>query len=112
MSDLLIGSIGNRRAPSREALDKAHRLATTASVLLGVYLAALLGSVAWYALNPFYVGRTPDIVIGVAFVVAAIAFAAVCLTRRHKKNAQRDPEHIKAPLTPRGETGAPVAQHV
>ena len=49
MSDLLIGSIGNRRAPSREALDKAHRLATTASVMLGVYLAALLGSVAWYA---------------------------------------------------------------
>ena len=76
MSDLLIGSIGNRRAPSRKALDKAHRLATTASVMLGVYLAALLGSVAWYALNPFYAGRTPDIVIGVAFVAAAIAFAS------------------------------------
>lgn len=76
MIDLLTGSIGNRRAPSAEALDKAHRLANTTSILLGVYLAALLGSVAWYALNPFYVGTAPDIVVGVAFVVAAIAFAS------------------------------------
>lgn len=54
----------------------------------------------------------PAVIGGGCALVAAIAFAAVCLTRRHKKNAQRDPEHIKAPLTPRGETGAPVAQHM
>ena len=58
----------------------------------------------------------PAVVGGGCALVAALAFAAVCLTRRARKAGRRgDPEGVKAPLTPRGgaqETGAPVAQRV
>lgn len=54
----------------------------------------------------------PAVIGGGCALVAAVAFAAVCLSKKHAKNTNGHPESMTAPLTPRTkahkETGAPI----
>ncbi len=76
MSDLLLDAfVTSRRAPDPDLLETAHERARLTQILLGVYGACLIGGSAFYALVPLYTGIVPDVVIGIAFVSTAVAFA-------------------------------------
>ena len=68
--------VGERRPPKPDALAKAHRRARVVQALLATYAAVVLGVTAWHGLDPFLSGPLPDVVIAVAFLATAAAFAA------------------------------------
>ena len=75
-SDLFEGDLRGRFAPDPALLERAHRRARVAQGMLVAYPALVLAATGWYALNPYYVGLAPDVVLGLAFVLTAVAFAS------------------------------------